>query len=286
VAENREAKSKFFASLRKGSHDERWSPIVGCIVKPRTASASALFPLIVIAAGVFAIVAAAAQRPPREAQPPLTIDSLGATDSYEFYCAPCHGKTGKGDGPVGAALRVRPADLTTLAERNGGVFPRERVAAYITGVGRPVAAHGTSDMPVWGPAFRSLDATDTRAQVRVSAIVDHLESLQAAENGAALYRAHCAGCHGPSGRGGPAVNTRKAPPDLTKYAMRNGGVFPSERLAQIIDGRHVPSHLDRDMPVWGATFKRTTKDASDAAVKARIDALVRFLQSIQERPAE
>ena len=261
---------------------------MGCIVKPRIASGSVLFSLIAIVVSVSAVGAGAgaAQRATRQALPPLAIDSLGATDSYEFYCAPCHGKTGIGDGPVGAALRVRPADLTTLAERNGGVFPRERVAAYITGVGRPVAAHGTSDMPVWGPAFRTLDATDTRAQVRVSAIVDHLESLQAAENGAALYRANCAGCHGPSGRGGPAVNTRKAPPDLTKYAMQNGGVFPSERLAQIIDGRHVSSHLDRDMPVWGTTFRRTTKDASDTAVKARIDALVRFLQSIQERPAE
>jgi hypothetical protein len=68
--------------------------------------------------------------------------------------------------------------------------------------------------------------------------------------------------------------------------MRNDGVFPGERLAQIIEGRQIPSHLDRDMPVWGATFRRSSKDASDAAVKARIDALVRFLQSIQERPAE
>src|SRR5262245_20823545 len=147
-------------------------------------------------------------------------------------------------------MRVKPADLTTLAERNGGAFPRERVYAYITGIGRPVAAHGTSDMPVWGPAFRALDASDTRADVRVSAIVDHLASLQASENGAALFRANCASCHGDSGRGGVGrVNSRTPPPDLTKFEMRNGGVFPSERLA-------------------------------------RIDALVRFLQSIQERPAE
>ena len=251
-------------------------------MKPRAASGVVLFLFVAIAGAS----GAGAQRAPRQALPPLTIDSLGGTDSYEFYCAPCHGKTGKGDGPVGAALRVRPADLTTIAERNGGTFPRERIAAYVTGVGRPVAAHGTSDMPVWGPAFRMLDATDTRAQVRVSAIVDHLQSLQAPENGAALYRANCAGCHGPVGRGGPAVTTRKAPPDLTKFSMRNGGVFPSEHLAQIIEGREIPSHLDRDMPVWGTTFRRSTKDASDAVVKARIDALVRFLQSIQERPAE
>jgi mono/diheme cytochrome c family protein len=112
-----------------------------------------------------------------------------------------------------------------------------------------------------------------------------LQSLQPKENGAVLYREHCARCHGASGTGGAsAVSSRKAPPDLTKYAMRNGGVFPSERLARIIDGRDAPSHIDGGMPVWGTTFRRATKDGGDA--KARIDALVRFLQSIQERPAE
>jgi mono/diheme cytochrome c family protein len=121
----------------------------------------------------------------------------------------------------------------------------------------------------------------------VSAIVDHLESMQPSENGAVIFREHCAGCHGASGRGGAsAVTSRKAPPDLTKYAMRNGGVFPSERLARIIDGRDAPSHIDGGMPVWGDAFRRAAKDGSEEKAKARIDALVRFLQSIQERAAE
>jgi hypothetical protein len=161
------------------------------------------------------------------------------------------------------------------------------VAAYITGIDRPITAHGTSEMPVWGPAFRALDASDRRAAVRVSAIVDHLESMQPSENGALLYREHCARCHGASGHGGSsAVNSRKAPPDLTKYAMRNGGIFPSERLARIIDGSDTPSHIDGGMPVWGNSFRRSAQDGSHEKVKARIDALVRFLQSVQERAAE
>lgn len=260
-------------------------------MRPRTVASilfqSFWFIVVVAIASVGGARPGAAGQAPRKEVPPLAIDSLGATESYVFYCAPCHGRSGKGDGPVAPSLRVRPADLSTLAERNGGTFPRERVAAYITGLGRPITAHGTSEMPVWGPAFRALDASDTRAAVRVSAIVDHLQSLQPSENGAVLYREHCARCHGASGRGGPsAVNSRKAPPDLTKYAMRNGGVFPSERLAQIIEGRDAPSHIDGGMPVWGDTFRRATKDASDAKTKARIDALVRFLQSIQESTGE
>jgi hypothetical protein len=34
---------------------------------------------------------------------------------------------------------------------------------------------------------------------------------------------------------------RRLPPSLTSYAVRNGGVFPSERLRAIIDGRTVSS---------------------------------------------
>jgi copper transport protein len=34
---------------------------------------------------------------------------------YTVNCAPCHGQTGKGDGPMGLALNPRPADLTQHA---------------------------------------------------------------------------------------------------------------------------------------------------------------------------
>ena len=82
------------------------------------------------------------------------------------------------------------------------------------------------------------------------------------------------------------MNSRKAPPDLTKYATANGGIFPSERLARIIDGRDAPSHIDGGMPVWGNAFRRATKEDGGEKARARIDALVRFLQSIQEHAAE
>jgi hypothetical protein len=62
-------------------------------------------------------------------------------------------------------------------------------------------------------------------------------------------------------------------------------VFPSERVHRIIDGREVRSHGDREMPVWGDAF-RTSRDGLTAeSVKARIEALVRYLQAIQQRAA-
>jgi mono/diheme cytochrome c family protein len=107
-------------------------------------------------------------------------------------------------------------------------------------------------------------------------------------DGAALFRTHCATCHGTSGRGdGPtAAAMRKAPSDLTRFARENGGVFPEQRLRRIIDGRDVPSHGTREMPVWGITLRLSPEGVGAATVEARIAALVGYLQSIQERTAE
>jgi mono/diheme cytochrome c family protein len=108
----------------------------------------------------------------------LTIESLYGRDLYGFYCAACHGRDAKGDGPAVPALRTQPADLTTIAVRNQGVFPRKRVEAYVTGEGEMPAAHGSRDMPVWGPIFRSLDPSDARNRVRIGNIVDYIASIQ------------------------------------------------------------------------------------------------------------
>jgi hypothetical protein len=112
--------------------------------------------------------------------PPLVIDSLYGPDVFKFYCAPCHGHDGKGGGPVAVALKSRPPDLTEIARRNGGIFPKSRVEAFVTigGVNRS-PAHGTADMPVWGPTFRSLDPSDARVKVRIANLVAYIESIQA-----------------------------------------------------------------------------------------------------------
>ena len=222
--------------------------------------------------------------------PALGLESLTGRDSFEFYCASCHGQTGKGDGPVASALKQRPGDLTTLARRNDGLFPSDRVLAVVTGKGRPMPAHGSSDMPVWGPIFRALDPSEPRVAQRIENIVAHIEALQAPSSGskslgAMMFRTYCASCHGASGRGdGPVADQfRRTPPDLTKYSARNGGVFPGERVNRIIDGRDVPAHGDREMPVWGDAFRTAREGLTAGAVKARTEAIVRYLREIQER---
>jgi mono/diheme cytochrome c family protein len=245
-----------------------------------------------------AVVAAQHESLPPQS-PTLVPQSLIGSTSFDLYCASCHGRGGTGDGPAAAALRIRPADLTTLARRHNGTFPREEVRAYIDGKNRAPAAHGSSEMPVWGPVLRALDPSDARVNVRLDNLVAFIESIQrpadvaapargTRADGAALFRSYCAACHGPNARGdGPMIAAlRRQPADLTKFAMRNGGVFPEARVARIIDGRDVAAHGDSEMPVWGNVFKREGQGVDEATARARITALVQFLASIQERPAE
>jgi mono/diheme cytochrome c family protein len=76
--------------------------------------------------------------------------------------------------------------------------------------------------------------------------------------GAALYRTHCAPCHGESGRGDGMVGAalRTPPADLTAIAGKNGGIFPDSMVIEFIDGtRDVLAHGPRAMPVWGLIFQ-------------------------------
>ncbi len=110
--------------------------------------------------------------------PPLVIPSVSGGDLFRFYCASCHGHEGKGDGPVASALNHRPADLTTIAKRNGGRFPTDRVERFVTGDREPSLAHGSADMPVWGPIFQALDSQDRMNRIRIENVVAFIESIQ------------------------------------------------------------------------------------------------------------
>jgi mono/diheme cytochrome c family protein len=109
-----------------------------------------------------------------------------------------------------------------------------------------------------------------------------------AEDGGALYKTYCASCHGATARGtGPiAVFLRVAPADLTQIAKRNKGVFPEDQVYRIIDGRQaVKTHGDSQMPVWGDAFAKSIGGGDEKAVVEKIRALVAYLASIQEKPA-
>ncbi|MGB9041127.1 MAG: cytochrome c [Pseudolabrys sp.] len=121
---------------------------------------------------------------------------------------------------------------------------------------------------------------------------------QGVDLGQREYANSCAVCHGERGKGdGPIVTYLKTTPaDLTVMQKNNKGVFPFGRVYEIIDGRTaVPAHGTRAMPVWGDRFKEYnselaelrlkfgTRVDSEAFVRDRILALIRYISGLQEK---
>ncbi|MFA6157562.1 cytochrome c [Mesorhizobium sp.] len=107
--------------------------------------------------------------------------------------------------------------------------------------------------------------------------------------GQAEYLNSCAVCHGVDGTGdGPLRDllTRR-PADLTQLSKRNGGTFPYSRVFATIDGRYaVPSHGNREMPVWGRLFleddaKAYGPSGGEVVATERIHNLAGYIETLQ-----
>ncbi len=97
---------------------------------------------------------------------------------YASYCAPCHGTDGKGNGPAAGALKLPPPDLTTLSKNNHGKFPGSHVVTVLQ-FGSEMPAHGSAQMPVWGPILSKMNRTNPQEkQLRMSNLSRYLETIQ------------------------------------------------------------------------------------------------------------
>jgi mono/diheme cytochrome c family protein len=97
---------------------------------------------------------------------------------YSSYCAPCHAVDGRGNGPVASALKTPPPDLTLLTRSNGGKFPDAHVVSVLEN-GAEIKAHGTAEMPVWGPILAKMNLTNPQDRMlRISNLSRYLESMQ------------------------------------------------------------------------------------------------------------
>jgi mono/diheme cytochrome c family protein len=113
--------------------------------------------------------------------PPTYVPS--GQEMYHQYCAACHGADAKGNGPAASRLKTMPPDLTKLAQRNMGNFPSDYVASVLR-FGLGPTAHGSSDMPTWGPIFQFIDKDNERAvEQRIKNLSNYLASLQEGARG-------------------------------------------------------------------------------------------------------
>ena len=120
--------------------------------------------------------------------PALADEALdqGKAD-FNRLCAPCHGESGKGDGPQAEHLPKKPADLTAITAKYGR-FPQDKVFETIAGLDMP-EGHGTREMPIWGDVFvteevgnstkveDAMKASD-EASRRIAGLVRYVEAIQ------------------------------------------------------------------------------------------------------------
>jgi mono/diheme cytochrome c family protein len=142
----------------------------------------AYHPLLALALGCLAGTGLAAARqtapaPSARPQPRNLIYSVKGPDLFRAYCATCHGSDAKGDGPMASALKAKVPDLTILAKNNNGQFPTALVRKVIAGEEIP-AAHGSGEMPVWGPIFHQIEYDQDLGNVRLENLVNYLQSIQ------------------------------------------------------------------------------------------------------------
>ena len=107
------------------------------------------------------------------------------------------------------------------------------------------------------------------------------------------YESNCAVCHGKTGKGdGPYAGILdKRIPELTTLTKKNKGVFPTQRVMELIDGRQtVKVHGPRDMPIWGNRYLAAGAESymdvpyePEFFVRTRILALTDYIHRLQEK---
>ena len=143
--------------------------------------ANRILQVLTLVAVAFTLLAAASygqtQSKEIKKEPIGMTSPTSGSEMFNSYCAPCHGKDAKGNGPAATALKNPPANLAELAKKNGGKFPADHVASVLrSGV---AGAHGSAEMPVWGPLFSAVSGKDDAiVQMRISNLIHYLEKLQ------------------------------------------------------------------------------------------------------------
>ena len=109
--------------------------------------------------------------------------------------------------------------------------------------------------------------------------------------GKSEYAAHCAVCHGSTGKGDGYFSGYLAKPiaNLTTLSKANGGVFPFARVYETIDGlAEIQAHGTRDMPIWGRDFRSMSSNLSpyyneEALARVKILALTEYVFRLQAK---
>ena len=152
---------------------------------------------VLLSSFVLPLSTALAQEIPIQAPQPLK-----GQESYAENCAPCHGATGKGDGPSASGLSVPP---TALGD-DDKIAARSFVELF------DITKNGNMQrmMPPWGGRLTDQEIWDT-----VGYAWSLHTSREEVDQGRVVYEAQCVSCHGP---GGESVASAGAP-DLSDFSI-------------------------------------------------------------------
>ncbi len=98
------------------------------------------------------------------------------------------------------------------------------------------------------------------------------------------FGAYCAGCHGQDrrGKGRSSAYCTVPPSDLTQLAQRNHGIYPVERVCDVLRrGTGRPPRGQGYMPVWEPFLKSMNADAP-GVTELRIQNLAKYVRTLQE----
>jgi mono/diheme cytochrome c family protein len=136
---------------------------------------------LTLCAGLLWMMTQGLSQKPADTESVRLIESIQGPALYGAYCAVCHGKDGKGGGPMAKSLKSNTPDLTRIAVRNGGNFPLTRIQGFISGEEQLPGGHGTREMPVWGPIFSQVAWDQDLGRIRVYNLAKYIEGLQASK---------------------------------------------------------------------------------------------------------
>jgi mono/diheme cytochrome c family protein len=147
-------------------------------------------------------------------------------------------------------------------------------------------------MPLWETKEHDM-ITSGLKWLMIATLAVELAAVAQAEEfdvGKSEFQSSCASGHGTDGKGSGPVSEqlRVSPPDLTRLAKKNNGVFPTNAVYETIDGlKAIPAHGTREMPIWGYRFyywKLFGPDqGSDAVARTRILSVIDYLSRIQQK---
>jgi len=95
---------------------------------------------------------------------------------YQTYCTGCHGASGRGDGPAGKTLPVRPADHTDSKKMNQ--YSDDHLFTVISKGGASVGK--SAQIPAWGAVLK---------EAQIQEVVGYIRTLSGANKDTAQGRA-------------------------------------------------------------------------------------------------